>query len=413
MKFGFKHLMLTSALVGVLAPVASAQDNPFLRGRHIAVTERSQPEYDPEPIQAGSFQIRSNVLAAAEYTDNVFGQPDNTVEDTIIRIRPEIVAYSTWSVHALSAGAVIDHREFSSEDSETTTDYNLFVAGRLDATRNFQFTGNVSGGQNTEARYEPAGLGAPEPARNKNVGADIGASYRSDRLLLQGTVGTRNNDYQNYYAQRDMTETYVGGRVSYAISPDVAIFADIRQSDFEYDNSIVNRDGSQTNLRAGVSFELAAPFRGDISAGQVTDERDAPGIDDAESFSLDASVQWFPTQLTTVTFRGFNGITDPGIPEALSANTQRYSLRADHELLRNVLLFGEFGFGNYEFNAAQGFPLYAREDKFTDAALGAAYKLNKHAHLEFGYRMHATETSGSFNYDTDQNLFSVGVRVFP
>lgn len=413
MKFGLKHLLLTSALAGVLAPVASAQDNPFLRGRHVAVTDRGQPEYDPEPIRAGSFQIASNLLAAAEYNDNVLGQPSNTVDDVILRIRPEVVANSTWSVHALSVGASVDHREYSSEDSETTTDYNLFASGRLDATRNFQLMGNVSGGQFTESRYEPSSLGAPEPAKNKNVGADIGASYRSDRLLLQGTVGTRDNNYQNFYSQRDMTETFVSGRVSYAISPDVAVFADVRQTDLEYDNSGINRDGSQTNVRAGVSFELSAPFRGEVSVGQVTDERDAPGVDDAESFSLDASVQWFPTQLTTVTFRGFNGITDPGIPQALSANTQRYSVRADHELLRNVLLFGEFGFGNYEFNAAPGFPLFNREDKFTDIALGAAYKLNKKAHLEVGYRMHAAETSGSFDYDIDQNVFSVGIRLFP
>jgi hypothetical protein len=412
MKFGLKHLLLTTALAGVFAPAAFAQgDNPFLRGRHTAVTERGQPEYDPEPIRAGSFVVSSNLLAAAQYNDNIFGQSSNAVEDTIIRIRPEVVANSNWTVHALSAGATVDHREYVDEGSESTTDYNLFVSGRLDATRNFQLTGNVNGGQITEERYEPGSQGAPEPAQNQNIGMDIGASYRSDRLLLQGQAGTRDNNYQNFYAQRDLTETFVSGRVSYAISPDVAVFGDVRQTDL--DDSISSRDGSQTSLRAGVSFELSAPFRGEVSVGQVTDERDAPGADDSEALSLDALVTWFPTQITTVTFRGFAGITDPGIPEALSANTQRYSVRADHELLRNVLLFGEFGFGNYEFNAAPAFPVFDREDKFTDASLGAAYKLNKHAHIEVGYRMHSTEASGTTDFDVDQNIFTVGLRVFP
>lgn len=411
MKLGLKHLLLTTALIGVLAPVASAQDNPFLRGRHEAVTQRAQPEYDPEPIRAGSFQISSSLLAAAEYNDNVFGQASNTVEDTVIRIRPEVVATSNWSVHALSAGASIDHREYTSEGSETTTDYNLFLSGRLDGTRNFQLTGNANTGQLTEARYEPGSQGAPEPAQNRYVGVDIGASYRSDRLLLQGGAGTRENNYQNFYAQRDMTENFVSGRVSYAISPDIAIFADVRQTDFDYEQSA--RDGSQISYRGGVSFELSAPFRGEVSVGQVTDERDAPGVQDSDALSLDASVTWFPSQLTTVTFRGFAGITDPGIIQALSAKTQRYSVRADHELLRNVLLFGEFGFGNYEFNAAPGFPLFDREDKYVEGAIGGAYKLNKHAHIEVGYHMRSTDASGAANFDVDQNVFSIGLRVFP
>ncbi|MBK8838318.1 MAG: outer membrane beta-barrel protein [Hyphomonadaceae bacterium] len=411
MKLGLKHLLLTTALVGVIAPVASAQDNPFLRGRHVAVTERGQPQYDPESIRAGSFQISSNLLAAAEYNDNVFGQASNTVEDTIIRIRPEVVATSNWTVHAITAGASVDHREYTSEGSETSTDYNLFVGGRLDGTRNFQLTGNASAGQLTEARYEPGSQGAPEPAQNRYLNADVGASYRSDRLLLQGQVGTRDNNYQYLYAQRDMTENFISGRMSYAISPDIAVFGDVRQTDFEYDQSA--RDGSQISYRAGVSFELSAPFRGEVAVGQVTDERDAPGVADSEALSLDAAVMWFPTQLTTVTVRGFAGITDPGILEALSANTQRYSVRADHELLRNVVLFGELGFGSYEFNAAPGFPLYDRKDEYVDAAIGGAYKLNKHAHVEVGYHTRSTDASGAANFDVDQNVFSVGLRVFP
>lgn len=414
MKLGLKHLLLSTALASILAPVASAQDNnPFLRGRHVAVTDRAQPEYDPEPIRAGSFTIASNVLAAAEYNDNVYSTPTSAVEDTIFRIRPEVVASSNWTVHAVTVGAVVDHREYSGEDSETTTDYRVFGDGRLDVTRNLNLTANLSAGQTTEPRYEPGSQGAPEPAQNKYRAAEIGTSFRSDRLLLQARVGTRDNDYQSFYSERDSVETFVIGRVSYAISPDVAVFAEVGQTDYEHDQSIVNRDGTQIRYRAGVSFELTAPFRGEVAVGQVTDERDAPGAADVDSLSLDASVLWFPTQLTTLTFRGFAGITDPGITQALSADTQRYSVRADHELLRNVLLFGEFGLGNYKFNAAPNFPLFAREDEFVDASVGAAYKLNKHARVEVGYYMHTIDTTGPISYDVDQNVFSVGLRVFP
>lgn len=414
MTFGPKQLLLTTAIVGIIAPAAAAQENPFLRGRHTAVTERGQPEFDPEPLRAGAFVIDANVLGAVELNDNVYAQETGKVEDTIIRIRPEVIARSNWSVHSLTVGGNIDHREFTGEDSETSTDYRLFANGRLDATRNFAFTGNAAVGQATEARYEPGSQFAPEPARDKYANADIGASYRSDRLLLQGRVGASQHDYQSFYPLRDYDETFISGRVSYAISPDLAVFADARRSEFEYDDStLINRDGEQTSLRAGVNFELTAPFRGEIAVGQVTDKRDAPGSRDAKSPSVDAMVEWFPTQLTTVTFRGFAGITDPGIPEALSADTQRYSIRADHELLRNVVLYGEVGIGNYKFNASPLFPAYEREDEFTDVNIGGTYKLNKHARIEAGYAFHTRDSSGLGATDLDQNVLSVGLRLFP
>lgn len=414
MKFGLKHLLLSTALVAVIAPVASAQGNPFDRGRHVGVLDRGQPDYDPEPMRSGAFSIMASLLASAEYNDNVFAQPNDKTEDTILRIQPEVSATSNWSVHSLSAGVSLDHRQYASEDTETTTDYLGFVSGRLDATRNVTLSANVNAGQQTEARYEP-GSQAPEPAQNQYLGVDVGAKYASDRLMLDGQVGTRDNNYQDFYPQRDVTESFGRVRASYAISPDVAVFAQARETNFDYDNSAgVERDGSQTTLQVGVNFELAAPFRGEVSVGQVTDQRDAPGSTDVESLSLDAAVLWFPTQLTTVTFHGFAGITDPGIAEALSAETQRFSVRADHELLRNFLLYAEVGYGTYKFNAAPNAPVgFDREDSYYDIGVGAAYKLNKHAHVVAGYVMHSRDTSGIISDDVQQNVFSIGLKVFP
>ena len=88
MKIGMKHLLVTTAIAAVVAPAASAQDNPFLRGRYTPVTERQQPEYDPEVIHAGSFDIASSLTGSVEFTDNVFYQPTGEQDDTILRVAP-------------------------------------------------------------------------------------------------------------------------------------------------------------------------------------------------------------------------------------------------------------------------------------------------------------------------------------
>src|SRR5689334_2885758 len=118
MKIGMKNLLATSALAAVIAPTASAQDNPFLRGRYTSVTERQQPEYDPEVIHVGSFDLSSSLAAGVETNDNVFFQQTGKEDDTVARISPAAEFRSTWSVHSLTAGITAERAEYADHDSE-------------------------------------------------------------------------------------------------------------------------------------------------------------------------------------------------------------------------------------------------------------------------------------------------------
>lgn len=419
MKFGPKHLLVTTALALLIAPVAAAQDspNPFLRGRYTSVTERAQPEFNPEPIRAGSFDIVSSLTGAVETTDNVFYQATGKQDDTIVRITPAAEARSNWTSHALTAGFTARRSEYSSNGSESTTDYSLYTRGRLDVLRNFNISAGVEGGRDTEGRYEPASANQPEPAQNEYIGGYLGAQYRSDRLRLDVSVDRRENNYQSpYFDYRDVTDTSLYGRVSYAVSPDVALFLQARQTDLDYRLAApVNRDASLLALQAGVSFELAAPFSGEFSIGTVKDDKNDPSLKDTNNLSVNALIQWFPTQLTTVTFSGNAGIADPGVQESTSAKFTRVSVRADHELLRNLLLFAQFGYGKYDFQPSLSAPPnYDRTDENLDIRTGLTFKLNKHAHLELAYRRNSRDTSGlPLNENVASNVLSASVRIFP
>ena len=412
MKIGFKYLVLSSVFAGFAAPVAMAQsaDNPFLRGRYTAVTERSQAEYDPEPVRAGAFEIASSLGLSAEYNDNVYATQTGQDDDTYIRVRPEVAARSNWSVHELNAGFLVDHKDYVSLDSETTTDYSGYVGGRLDVQRSFNFRGRVNAASTTEPRYEPASSGSVEPAQYDTLGASVGAAFRRDRFQIESDIATKEDDFDAaIFDYRDVKEDSLFGRASYAVSPDVAIFVQGRTSDLDYDTG--NRDGTRSYVQVGTSFELSAPFRGEIAIGNVRDEKDNPAFNDVDGLSVDGNVQWFPTQLTTVAFRANRGVFDPGILTSPSATNTQFGVRVDHELLRNVVLFGDVGFGKYEFENID------RDEEFTDLQLGAGYKLNKHARLDFSYRLHSQESSGAdadpTRLNIDQNIFAVGLKLYP
>jgi hypothetical protein len=411
MKSRLNALMVTTAFVALMSPAALAQegDNPFLRGRYTAVTERAQPEFDPEPVRAGAFNINASIGASAAYNDNIFAEQTNEDSDTIFRIQPKVEARSNWSTHEIALGGEVDHKEYSDNDSETSTDYSVFLNGRADVTRSFALRAGVDAEHVTEERYEPASIGAPEPAAFDGYGAFASAMYRMDRVQIEATVGFREQEYDQVAQQlRDNQDTYVSGRISYAISPDVAVFVQGRRSEQDY--SFSDREGTRTTIDAGVNFELAAPFRGEIAIGSFKDERDAAIYEDTDGLSVAANVQWFPTQLTTVTFHGFRGAIDPGLVASATAVASSYGVRVDHELYRNILLFGGLRMENNKF---EGIAI-DREDDALAASIGAAWKLNKNARVEAQYTGRTQDSSGAnAGPDMDQNVLSVGVRFFP
>lgn len=409
MKPSFKQLLLTTAIAATLAPIATAQDNPFTRGRYVDVTTRSQPDFDPQPIRSGAFVITSSLGVSAEYNDNVFVTPVNEQGDTIIRVTPRFQARSDWTVHELAIGGRVNHREYLDFSSETATDYNLFVNGRIDVSRDFQVRLGADHGHITEERYAAASANTNEPASFDRSSVFAQAIYRNDRIQLQGTVGTSTDDFdQAAQSLRDNDTNYVDARLSYAISPDVAVFVQTRQSDLEYSQS--DRDGTQSTIDAGVNFELSAPFRGEIAVGTFKDERDNPLYGDVDGLNVRGNLKWFPSELTTVTFLANRGVFDPGLAASTTAVNTAFGIHIDHELLRNVLLFGDL---RQETNEYQGSTIDREDDAFS-LAVGGAYKMNRNMHLEFQLSTRQPDSTGlDAGPDGDENVVSAGIRFFP
>src|SRR5690606_36560123 len=165
----------------------------------------------------------------------------------------------------------------------------------------FQVRLGADTGHVTEDRWAAASFGATEPASFDTASTYVLASYRSDRILIEGTVGASNDEYDQAIQQiRDNTSTYFNARLSYALSPDVAVFVQTRQTDLDYDQT--DRDATRSPIDAGVNFDLGAPFRGEIAVGNFKDDRDNPLYGDVEGLNVSGNVKWFPTELTTVTF---------------------------------------------------------------------------------------------------------------
>lgn len=413
-----------AALVFTGADIAMAQqgDDFFRRDRYESVRDRYQEDFDPEPLRLGAFRSNSRLEVGARATDNVFADATDEESDVIARIAPTVDLTSDWTRHELGGRAEIEHLEYTDFDSESRTNLRGELRGRIDVTRAFDVAGRVFASDETEQRYSIASLDVfAEPVSLQTAGARLDARLRRDRVRARAFYQVSDRSYDDVQLVdgaslsqgfRDFTFQQVRGRLSYALTPDLAIFGQAEANTREYDE-LTDIDGVATSRDAdgyifqlGTNFELAALIRGDIAVGYLEDNTDAEVFNDISGTAVDATFEWFPTRLTTVRVDGLREVTDPGLQEASSATNSEFDLRVDHELYRNILLFASAGYQEYDFED------FDRTDEASELRVGATYKLNKRLHID-GFVSRFDRSSSEPAAELEQNVFGLTLRVYP
>lgn len=420
--------LMTVAVCAVTTSTALAQGGDYYsRDKYQAVRDRAQPEFDPEPVRLGAFLVRPSAELGLTYTDNVFAAPANEESGTIGLAGLRVSGDSNWNVHALGFDASVLHNEYFDQGAESHTDLLGRLRGRFDVTREFSLGGSVFAEQRTEPRTDfVSGFGIDAPIEYTRQGVTLDANLQNDRFRWTNRVGVTGVNYddgtqigtglpidQDY---RDRTITEGRTRLSYGVSPNLAVFGQATYSDSRYyENQFLGgaprrRDSTGYTVSGGVDFELTALVRGDIAVGYLQEDKDDPFFSDITGLSLDGRLQWFPTQLTTVGFEAGRQVVDTGAFDAPSALQTRYGARIDHELRRNVILTARANWQNYEYEETD------REDDFLDLGLLATYKMNKRVHLEAFVTRTDRDVAGFGVFGDPSyavNTLGVGVTLYP
>ena len=419
---------VTAIVIGT--QVAQAQEDYFERDRVVGAGERYHEEFEPRPLDFGAWTVNSQLRAGVESNSNIYAQDDAEEDDVIFRFRPEAIVSSNWSSHMLQLDVRADHMEYSDISAESRTEYLGALRGRLDVSRDFSIEGNLG----SEQRYERRGdtgavVGIAEPGEYGVTYGGLAAQFRRDRIELRLSGEVRENDYKDLLLNtgltqerdfRDFTRTDLVARAAYAISPDVAVFTQASLIEREHDQAPAtaadfNLDSETAQVLVGVDFQLPQLVRGDLAVGFLNDKRSDPRFEDQDAMSLDANLDWLPTALTTVRVGASRFTTNPGLPTVPTSLNTEARFRVDHELRRNVLLFGRMSYMQEEFDE----PTQAIDFDYKTriAAVGATYKMNPHAHFDFALenrdRSSDRIVTGEVVDEFGQNIISVGLRLFP
>ena len=129
------------------------------------------------------------------------------------------------------------------------------------------------------------------------------------------------------------------------------------------------------------------------------------------------------TTFDPVTYPGFNGTLAWNVTTltTITANIQRAeavtteagssskirtqgTMRVDHQLLHNVLIGGQIGYRNDDFQQS------SREDNTIDAQIGASYLLNRNVSLSLGYEYQIRDSNQPDSSFRD-NVVRLGVDL--
>jgi hypothetical protein len=383
----------------------NTQANTFDRGENVSVRQRPRPDYQAEGLHLGGFMIYPKLTAAFAYDDNIFATHTGRVGDEIFTLAPEIDVQSTWSRNALAAYVRDNQSWFVTHSSENANQYGAGGSGKLEFGQSV-FTAAVDYGRYALPR-SAANSGAvfsKHPIQFDSTAVNGQLAHTFNRLRLSARVDYQIYDYFNGQTptgvlvfERNLNHevaTYTG-KAEYALSPNTAVFLTGAYNNRTYDlgpsdpHVFYNSNSDGYNIAGGINFDITHLMRGEVQLGWLDQRFKSPLFRPISGLSAKGQVEWFPTQLTTVTATALRAVGDSGIIGAAGFVNTTGGLQIDHELLRNLILTGTASYTNDKYNGI------GRNDNIWGVGASANWLLNRRVGLTLAYQYANQQSSGA------------------
>ncbi len=381
------------------------------------VLSRPRPEYDPLGIRLGSFFLYPDVGLTETWNSNIYATPSNDKNDFITSLTPRLALKSNWNNHALNFSADSTITRYARYHSENYTDYTVAADGRLDIQRDSRLF--AAGGYKIrhEPRSSPNNLGGTEPTEYQDTSALLAGEKDFNRLSfrLEGAFDAyRYFDVQNALGQtiaeslRDRNDTVVTLRTGYEVAPLRQLYLLTSYNWRKYQSPVdmfgFDRTSDGYTVALGAHYDLTGLIFADVFLGYRRQDYDDPRLRPVDGPTAGIKLTWNVTALTTIT-----GNLSREIEETVLANSSAYfatraSIKADHELLRNLILNARIGYENDKFEGID------RRDNYYEADLGATWLINRNFSLGGGYS-YRTRNSNQPGTDFDENVVFLRLKA--
>ena len=387
---------------------AQNYDNPGLG--ELPVYAHPQ-DYKPLGIRAGGFMLHPGVQLAAEYNQNIYYTSENNTSDKIWHVRPYIAARSNWNRHALEVRLAADVARYADNGDSDYEDYMLYVNGRVDVRNRSALSYSMD---YKDLHEDLSFRGAEQgrvPTRYNVVGGSLAYDQTFNRLSIGVLADLRRSNYDNSVAvdgsvldnqDRDRDDLGVSLRLGYQFQTDKQAFVSyqIHKSDFKQalDRNDINRNSSGLSADAGLKFNVTGKLDGDVFVTYHDESYDDPMLPNVNGWAGGAAMQWRPTKLTSIGARITSDIQPTTYGYSSGYLRTLYTVRADHELLRDLQINGQVSYSDSKYQLTADAPVAARsKDEVWQYGLGLSYFVNRYIFLSAAY----TEDRAKSNLPND------------
>jgi len=373
---------------------------------------------DPQPIEAGAFNVIPTVKVDLQDTDNMFLSNANEVDSKLTIISPRIEAITESNGNSLAIAGQIDEANYSATDEDDYTDWRVGGDAHLQMdsrnsidlnagffrTRETRGTGFSQGGflPTSPDRYEETTYG---------ISYQFGTNDSFGRLVLSADSydkSYRNNRITTQF--RDREDMDWSGTFFFNISSRTDVFLEYTQSDIDYGTDPLVVAGSPDSLDSdedyyfvGVSWEATGATTGSVKVGRG--EKDFDDVDRAKTdmTSWEANILWEPLSYSVFNFTASQGFDEAtGVGNAL--DSRKYSINWQHAWSDNLTSTVNWYTSDDEYTGS------TRQDDIDALSIRLDYSVQRWFDVYVSFSQDERSSNfGNFNYE--QNVAAIGFQA--
>lgn len=392
-------------------------ESAFGRDRNTSVLERDRPDYAPEPVRIGVLELTPRMAIGGGYDDNLYATRGAPIADAFVRLRPRLSIVRPSPNLELALNGELDLLRYANRATENATQYDLGGSARYTISNATGANLQLRRARLFEERVSPdSPTGVVRPNRFTLTEATGTVAHVFNRLRISGTLQAENRDYvdntdpaglvidQDF---RDRTTVTGTGIVEYALNPSIALFTAGSYNTRDYrqrQGPIPARSSTGYEIAAGASFELGRKTRGSLRAGYIAQDYRDPFFEDIDGLLVRGELAYFLTPLVTITGTLDRSVSETGIAGATGYLATTAGVRADYELLRNLILSAGAELEKRDFANID-----RSDDRWTGRA-NATYFVSRRVTLRADYQLRVQSSDGLLpGREFEKNRISVGL----